>query len=94
MKEILKIYDGERYEALLYKEFLRLTGRWDGPVVKNSPCSPRDAGAVPGQGELRSHMPQGNHAHAPQLLSPCALEPAHHTQLESVSHNARPHMTQ
>ena len=93
MKAILKMYDGERQEALLYKEFLRLMRRWAGPVVKNPPCNARDAGAVPGQGELRPHMPQRNPAHMPQLLSPRALEPAHHTQLAFVSHNARPHVT-
>ena len=29
-------------------------------------------------GELRSRLPQGNLARAPQLLSLCTLEPMHH----------------
>ena len=48
-----------------------------GPVVKNPPSNAR--GAVRSLvGDLRSHMPWGNKAHALQLLSPHALEPAHH----------------
>ena len=38
-----------------------------GPVVKNLPANVGDMGSIPGLG--RSHMPQGNEAHAPQLLS-------------------------
>ena len=46
--------------------------RWDfpdGPVVKNPPCNAWNAGAVPGQRELRSHMPQRNCEPVPQLLN-------------------------
>ena len=39
-----------------------------GPTVKNLPASARDTGSSPGLG--RFHIPQGNKAHAPQLLSP------------------------
>ena len=42
-----------------------------GPVVKNPPCNVGDPSLIPG-GELRSHMPWGNKAHALQLLSPRA----------------------
>ena len=41
-----------------------------GTVVKNPPANAGDMGSSPGSG--RSHMPQSNKAHAPQLLSPCA----------------------
>ena len=37
------------------------------PVVKNSPANAGDMDSIPGPG--RSHMPQGNKAHAPQPLS-------------------------
>ena len=36
----------------------------------NPPTNPWDTGSIPGPG--RSHMPQSNKAHAPQLLSPRA----------------------
>ena len=38
-----------------------------GPVVKNLSANVGDMGSIPGLG--RSHMPQGNEAHAPQPLS-------------------------
>ena len=38
-----------------------------GAVVKNPPASAGDTGSSPGPG--RSHMPRGNLAHVPQLLS-------------------------
>ena len=38
-----------------------------GKVVKNPSANVGDTGSSPGLG--RSHMPQGNYAHAPQLLS-------------------------
>ena len=37
------------------------------PVVKNPPANAGDTGLSPGLG--RSHMPWGNYAHVPQLLS-------------------------
>ena len=42
---------------------------WDflgDPAVKNLPANAGDAGSIPGPG--RFHMPQGNKAHAPQIL--------------------------
>ena len=39
----------------------------DGSVVKNLPANTGDMDSTSDQG--RSHMPQGNQAHAPQLLS-------------------------
>ena len=39
-----------------------------GTVVKNPPANVGDTGSSPDPG--RSHMPQSNQAHAPQLLSP------------------------
>ena len=38
-----------------------------GAVVKNPPADTGDMGSSPGPG--RSHMPQSNYAHAPQLSS-------------------------
>ena len=38
-----------------------------GTVVKNPPTNAGDTGSIPGPG--RSHMPQSNKAHVPQLLS-------------------------
>ena len=38
-----------------------------GAVVKNPPANAGDLGSSPGPG--RSHMPQSNEAHVPQLLS-------------------------
>ena len=53
-----------------------------GSVVKNLPANADVMGSIPGPG--RSHMPRGNDAHAPQLLSlrsrgqgPQLLKPAH-----------------
>ena len=56
-----------------YKEELKDTG-WDfpgHPVVKKPPASAGDRGLILGLG--RSHMPCGNQACAPQLLSPCTV---------------------
>ena len=64
-----------------------------GAVVKNPPANAGDMGSSPGPG--RSHMPQSNWAHAPQLLSLCSrtrepqlLKPVH---LEPVLFNKRSH---
>ena len=49
-----------------------------GPSNKNPPANAGNTNLIPGLG--RSHMPQGNYAHAPQLeSSPCSsqLEKAH-----------------
>ena len=43
-----------------------------GPGVKNLPAFAGD-GFEPWSGKI--HMSQSNEAHAPQLLSPCTLEP-------------------
>ena len=43
-----------------------------GPVVKNLPSNAGDAGLIPGQGPKIPHA-------VGQLLSPCALEPVHHS---------------
>ena len=43
-----------------------------GTVDKNPPANTGDTDLIPGLG--RSHMPWGTKAHAPQLLSPCAVE--------------------
>ena len=55
-----------------------------GSGLKNKPANAGDTGLIPGPG--RSHMPQGNSARAPQLLSLCLraeepqlLEPEHST---------------
>ena len=62
-----------------------------GAVVKNPPANAGDRGSIPGLG--RSHMPQSNYAHAPQLLSlrPRARVPQllKHVRLEPVLHNKR-----
>ena len=39
-------------------------------MVKNLPANAGDMGSIPGPG--RFHMPEGNEAHVPQLLSPRA----------------------
>ena len=39
-----------------------------GPVVRSHPANAGDTGSTPSSG--RSHMPQNNKAHAPQLLKP------------------------
>ena len=44
-----------------------------GRVVKNPPTNAGHTGVNAGLG--RSHVSRGNEAQAPQLLSPCALEP-------------------
>ena len=48
-------------------------------MVKNLSCNAEDTGLILGLG--RSHMPQGNETHAPQLLS--QLSRAHELQLLS-----------
>ena len=40
-----------------------------GPVVKNPPTNAGDMGLIPGL--QRFHVPRGNEAHTPQLLSLC-----------------------
>ena len=62
-------------------------------VVKNLPANARDTGSIPGLG--RSHTPQRNQVHVPQLLSLCsrAQEPqllSPHA-LEPVLYNKRSH---
>ena len=71
----------------------KLQGFPGGAVVKNPPANAGDTGSIPGPG--RSHMPQSNKAHVPQLLSLCSrarepqlLKPAH---LEPVLCNKRSH---
>ena len=50
-------------------------------VVKNLSANVGDMGLISGLG--RSHMPRGNKAHVPQLLSPRSLQREAHTpQLE------------
>ena len=44
-----------------------------GPVVKNQPANAGDWGSISGPG--RSHMPRGNWARAPQLVSSGIVEP-------------------
>lgn len=51
----------------------------DGSVVKRSPAKAGDTGWIPEPGT--SHMPQGNQAHTPQLLSPRS------TTTETALHN-------
>ena len=51
-----------------------------GPAVKNPPASARVMGSIPGLG--RVHVPRGNKADVPQLLSPskrshCSEKPVH-----------------
>ena len=51
-------------------------GSWDfpgGAVVKNLPANSGDTGSSPGPG--RSHVPQRDKTHVPQLLKPARLEP-------------------
>lgn len=47
-----------------------------GPMVKSSPANARDIGSVPAPG--RSHRPQGNEAHEPQLRTLVHLRPMLH----------------
>ena len=62
-----------------------------GSGVKNPPATAGDRGLVPDLG--RSHLPQGNRTHAPQLLSLCcrAREPQFlkSTGLRAVIHSKR-----
>ena len=51
----------------LGKVFRGLPG---GSVVKNPPANARDMGSITDLG--RSHMPQSNKAHVPQLLNLCS----------------------
>ena len=53
-----------------------------GPVVKNLSCHARDTGLIPGLG--RSHVPQSNKAHAPQLQKPV------HTRARAPQQEKRP----
>ena len=54
----------EYYSVLKRKEILGFPG---GTVVENLPANAGDMGLSPGLG--RSHMPQSDWAHEPQLLS-------------------------
>ena len=72
---------------------LRIGGFPGGAVVKNPPAKAGDTGLSPGPG--RSHTPQSNSAHSPQLLSlhsraqePQLLKPA---SLEPMLCNKRRH---
>ena len=56
--------------SLKYCQWLDFPG---GPMVKNAPTNAADMSSIPGLG--RFHIPWGNKADAPQLLSPCAPEP-------------------
>ena len=51
-------------------------------VVKNPPANAEDKGSIPDPG--RSHMPRGNKAHVPQLLSQCSRA----WELEAMSPHA------
>ena len=56
----------------------------DGPVVKNLPANAGNTGLIRGLG--RPHMPRGNNACEPQLLSLRTLEP--------VLQNKRSHLNE
>ena len=65
-------------------------------MVKNPPANAGDMGSSPGLG--KSHMPRGNQAHEPQLLSlrsrarePQLLKPMH---LEPVLRNRKSHCSE
>ena len=45
----------------------------DGPMVRNLSANAGNTDLIPDLG--RSHMPQSNKAHTPQLLKPKSLEP-------------------
>ena len=69
-----------------------------GSVVKNPPANAGDTGAVPDPG--RSHMPQGNWAHEPQLGSLCSraqepqlLMPTVHPPTRKATAMRSPHTT-
>ena len=51
---------------------------------KNPPANAGDTGSITDLG--RSHMPQDNQAHAPQLLKPMSLQP--------MLHNKRTHYSE
>ena len=54
--------------------FKKMLGDFPGDAVfKNPPANAGDTGSGPGPG--RSHVPQSNEAHAPQLMKPACLEP-------------------
>ena len=61
-----------------------LTG---GAAGENRSASAGHSGSVPGLG--RSHMPRGNKAHAPQLLSPELLKPVH-TRAQALQQKQSP----
>ena len=54
-----------------------------GPVVKNLPASARDTSPILGPERFR--MPQGNWAHVPPLLSPCAAATETHKKWSRCS---------
>ena len=51
-------------------------------VVNNLPAKAGDLGSIPGPRSF--HMPQSNKACAPQLLSPCALDPCSTREVTTV----------
>ena len=83
--------EGGKDERSIFKMGAR--GFPGGTVVKNPPANAGDMGSSPGP--VRSHMPQSNEAHVPQLLSlrsrartPQLLKPVY---LEPVLRNKRSH---
>ena len=64
-----------------------------GPVDENSPASAGDTSSIPGPG--RFHVPRGNSACAPQLLSlcsrACALQQEKSPQWEATAMRGPPH---
>ena len=63
-------------------DFLTDAGFPGGAAIENPPANAVDTGSSPGPG--RSHMPQSNQAHVPQLLSLCSR--THETQLLKPMH--------
>lgn len=63
-----------------------------GPVVKSMPWNAGDTGSITGPGGF--HIPWGNYAYVPQLLSPPALQPElrnkrSHWSEKPMHHNRR-----
>ena len=80
-KSVLKMINHEVYflSLLNFLKWHQNSNNKDflgGPVVENLPANAGDAGSIPGLG--RFHMPWGNWAHAPRLLTPVCLEPMFH----------------
>ena len=59
-----------------------------GTVVGNPPANAGDTGSIPGLG--RSHMPRGNWARVPQLLSPRAATTEAHVSRARAPQQERP----